>query len=1001
MTSKWKYWIWLGVLLIPLHVSAVTPMIASGDQDSMFLNRDGSVWGTGNVTNAVFGTMSPIRLFQIPNVTAVATYGGVNLALFADGTLWGSGGTISAPRADGTIPYWNAPQRIEAIAGVKAIAVARHILALKQDGTVWSWGNNNYGQLGDGSRINRYVPAQVMGLTGVIQIAAAFEASLALKADGTVWFWGDAAAGAAGDGSATSITYDPANESELYRLTPVQVPGLDQVVAIAAGALHHLALRTDGTVWTWGDGGSGENGLGNLNRQPLAAQVPGLEGVAAIVIGIGSRFSLALKSDGTVWAWGSNNRGQLGVDAIALSAVPIQVPELSDIAVISAGSEHVLAMRRDGSVVGWGANDKGQLGDGTLQARSAPRPVRGPGGTGQLNLIQPAPSTYNQLPSAGITLNVESGNAPLTVQAMATNVTDPDGSVVAHYWSTSDGQVGTGPSATFVYALAGNFQIVLIVEDNAGGRGFNTESVTVAPAAVNTISATPKAGMSQTSSIALTSSGGILTWGYAGLATLPHPTQGTAEQGGSVPYANGITGAVDLAVGPNNMFVLLADGTVMSWGSNQYGQRGIGDRILFSSSPQQVPNLPPVQSLAAGDEHVVVLARDGRVFAWGRNDQGQIGVGDNVDRYQAVEVSGLGNVIAVAAGHGYSVALKGDGTVWAWGTNYGGQLGDGTQLPRNRPGQIAGLASIQKVFGTRFAMVALAADGTAWATGYFPTSLPGDTGPRDAPRRVPVFDGIVQLAGAAQHIIVLKPDGTVWTGGLQSSGALGFADGGDIQGIRQVPGVSDAVWVAAGQVGSIVLRRDGTVLSWGFNPYGQLGDGTLAPRATPVHVVNEAVTGILDLDVAVGNSIVASAAPRIILEAHKLGSLVSVTLGANVYFGNIDLGTLAGGTLSASGPYKVFVAAIVPDGIAGVPAGAYVLDSKRSWSYYAGGPLREYVSNATLDKTQHYFVSILESINLSGLLGTQVFLGYGTDDQEMIAAQRYSEIYVVQQETAQ
>jgi hypothetical protein len=90
------------------------------------------------------------------------------------------------------------------------------------------------------------------------------------------------------------------------------------------------------------------------------------------------------------------------------------------------------------------------------------------------------------------------------------------------------------------------------------------------------------------------------------------------------------------------------------------------------------------------------------------------------------------------------------------------------------------------------------------------------------------------------------------------------------------------------------------------------------------------------------------------------------------------------------------VAAIVPAGITWVPAGIYLLDANRSWSLYDGGPLREYVGNATLDQTQHYFVSILEGTNLSGLIGTQILVGYGTDDQEMLAAQRYREIYVVQ-----
>lgn len=105
--------------------------------------------------------------------------------------------------------------------------------------------------------------------------------------------------------------------------------------------------------------------------------------------------------------------------------------------------------------------------------------------------------------------------------------------------------------------------------------------------------------------------------------------------------------------------------------------------------------------------------------------------------------------------------------------------------------------------------------------------------------------------------------------------------------------------------------------------------------------------------------------------------------------------------MAASGAYKVYVAAIVPAGIAGVTAGVYLLDTTRNWSYYSGGPLREYVSNATLDQTLHYFVSILERTDLTGLIGTRILVGYGTDDQEMLAAQRYREIYIAQPDPAQ
>ena len=214
----------------------------------------------------------------------------------------------------------------------------------------------------------------------------------------------------------------------------------------------------------------------------------------------------------------------------------------------------------------------------------------------------------------------------------------------------------------------------------------------------------------------------------------------------------------------------------------------------------------------------------------------------------------------------------------------------------------------------------------------------------------------------------------------------------------QMGGLTGVVAIAAGFGHMVALKGDGSVWAWGDNRYGELGDGTYVSATSPVLAVNETVTGVLDLDVTVPNRIPLSAIPKIIVETRKLGGLVSLTLGSNMYFGAIDLGVLAAGTFSASGPYKVYVAAIISSEITGVPAGIYLLDTNRNWSYYSGGSLREYVSNVTLDQTQHYFVSILDGMNLTGLIGTQILVGYGTDDQEMLAAQRYREIYVVQRE---
>ncbi|WP_017237766.1 RCC1 domain-containing protein [Streptomyces sp. SS] len=287
-------------------------------------------------------------------------------------------------------------------------------LALLHDGTVRSWGGNVNGQLGNGTTANRPFPAAVAGLSGVSRVAAGLDFALAVRG-GRVLSWGNDSYGQLGDGL-------PDPSAPVTR--PVAVQSLNKVKDVSAGCQFALALREDGTVWSWGRNHEGQLGLGTMTDRNTPQRIPGLENIVAVKAGC--RHALALTADHTVKAWGRGGNGELGNDGTELSTSPVDVKHLEEVTEIFAGPYHNFALLDDGGVRAWGANGAGQLGDGTKSGRTTPVPVLQPRGVVSL------------LPGWGFTLALLD-----------------DQSVVA--WGDNDvGQLGDGsttPSLSPVVAL--------------------------------------------------------------------------------------------------------------------------------------------------------------------------------------------------------------------------------------------------------------------------------------------------------------------------------------------------------------------------------------------------------------------------------------------------------------------------------------------------------------------------------------------------------------------
>jgi alpha-tubulin suppressor-like RCC1 family protein len=288
---------------------------------------------------------------------------GFSLAVLPDGTAWSWGSNANGKLGTGsTAGALAVPGPIEALTGVVAIAAADdHALALAADGVVWSWGKNSSGQLGIGTTSSyESTPRLVSSLSGVVAIAAGGDFSAAIKSDGTLWVWGENGSSQLGLGDTTD------------RSTPTQV--LAGVAQVALGRTHAVAFKSDGSVWAWGANGNGQLGDGTTNPRNVPGQVSGLAGATHVAAGATWSFVIA---GGTAYAFGQNWFGQLGDGSTTDRRSPTAIAALAGVLGLEAGDAHSLARAADGSALSWGLNGYGQLGDGTTTSRSTPTTVPG------------------------------------------------------------------------------------------------------------------------------------------------------------------------------------------------------------------------------------------------------------------------------------------------------------------------------------------------------------------------------------------------------------------------------------------------------------------------------------------------------------------------------------------------------------------------------------------------------------------------------------------------
>lgn len=543
--------------------------VAAGYNHSLALQEDGSVWAWGGNYWGQLGDGTerdanrPVQVLlhdgtPLKNIVAIAAGHSFSVAIDRDGNvmIWGY---LYYDTAAATTRWVNRAWYKTDVPLAQSIAAGQdHVLVLDRDGYVWAWGDNYYGQLGDGTDSDAAAVTNIDAVvaltpTSIRAIAAGQSHSLAVDVDGAVWRWGFS-------------RYAPDEDPDLpyfYNSIPSRM-AVTTASAVAAGASHSLALRTNGQAMAWGNNADGQLGDGALRVRSIVAPIDSLSGI--VQVSAGNWHALALRGDGSLWAWGAGRDGQLGNGRRIDVSQPVQVTGLTGIDKIAAAGKHSLALKVDGSVQAWGNNYYGQLGNGS--DRDSLSPARVNSETGPLaNIVAVCGGDWH---SAAVDRDGAVWRWGYDYYDAATDT--------SYYFPNAVRVAGLPPARNI--ACGAKFTLVLARDGTVWGWGDNY-------------------------------------FGQMG--------DGTDIDSVTPSQVIGLGGVTAIAAGYYHSLALKDDGTVWRWGYSSYDP--VEQLDYYFWSPVAVAELTQVTGIAAGDWHSLALRRDGTVLSWGFNYAGQLADG--------------------------------------------------------------------------------------------------------------------------------------------------------------------------------------------------------------------------------------------------------------------------------------------------------------------------------------------------------------------------------------
>lgn len=650
------------------------------------IRTGGTLWGAGLNTSGELGLFISN---QVPNlVTTNQTFNEIsagsayNLAVGTNNSLWAWGinssnqlGTNdsvarSSPTQIGTLNVWS---KVSA-------GKSNHSATIRTNGTLWVWGNNTAGKLGLNDTTTRSSPVQVGTLADWTEISCGTSHTMGIRTNGTLWAWGFNIVGSLG----LQISQG------LSRSSPTQVGTLTWS-KVQASTSHTIAIRANGTLWAWGSNSVGRLGLNITapSNRSSPVQVGTLAGWSEISVGY--LHNLALRTDGTLWSWGQNSNGELGTNDTIQRSSPVQVGTDTNWSKIEAGNAFSRAIKTNGTLWGWGLNTSGQLGNNTLTDISSPVQIGtatnwsklSSGDTHSLTL-----DTNSIIYSNGAVINALGYDIDFV--SSRSNLTQIG---TLNIWS----KVSSGNTHTLVLRTNGTLWSMGLNTNGELGLGNNINRSS--PVQVGTLNTWTEIATGNLYSLAIQSNGTLWSWGsntngVLGINDSVFVPRSSPVQVGTLSDWSKVFAKL------NTVHAIKTDGTLWGWGLNTQGQ--IGNNTTTSlSSPVQVGTLTNWLKVVGGVSHTMFYDINSTLFSSGARN---VGLGYNINFVSGIGESipysvltpnivdsGLWSVVSPGSDNYHGI--KTDGTLWAWGINDQGQLGIGNDLTRSIPIQVGSLTN--------------------------------------------------------------------------------------------------------------------------------------------------------------------------------------------------------------------------------------------------------------------------------------------------------------------